>query len=64
MSEGDCVWVPGQQSGYLMLASSVQEREVIDVIDVSHLTKCFVQSPSLAASGPGAQPEGPVGVAQ
>lgn len=32
-----------------MLASSVQEREVIDV------TKCFVQSPSRAACGPGAQ---------
>lgn len=49
-----------KQSGYLMLASSVQEREVIDV-------SCSVDAPkhpSRAARGPGAQPEGPVGVAQ
>lgn len=60
MSEGDCVWVPGL-SGYFMLASSVQEREVIDVIDVSHPTnKCFAKSmlpklPSTPAGRPVAQ---------
>lgn len=51
-----------KQSGYLMLASSVQEREVIDVFDVSHLTKCFAQSmlpklPSTPAGRP--VPQGP-----